>query len=94
MVEEAIYDEFVEKVAARANKSSVGNPMDLNTDHGAQIDLEQFNKINSYIDAGKKEGAKLVTGGERVGDKGYFIAVKNNKSSSIFWESEKKFMEF
>ena len=76
MVQDSIYDEFVAKVAERAEKSNVGNPMDLNTDHGAQIDLEQFNKINSYIDAGKKEGAKLVTGGKRVGDKGYFIAVR------------------
>lgn len=39
-----------------------------------QIDQEQMNKIMSMIDSGKKEGAKLVSGGERIGDKGYFIA--------------------
>jgi len=37
------------------------------------VDQDQFNKVMSYIDAGKKEKAKLVTGGNRVGDKGYFI---------------------
>lgn len=39
-----------------------------------QIDEEQFNKILGLIDSGRKEGAKLITGGSRVGDRGYFIA--------------------
>lgn len=39
-----------------------------------QIDEEQLSKIMNLIDSGKEEGASLVTGGERVGDKGYFVA--------------------
>src|SRR6266403_1206837 len=56
-VEEKVYDEFVEKNAAQ----------------GPQVDQEQFNKVMGYIEAGKKDKAKLVAGGKRVGDKGYFI---------------------
>jgi aldehyde dehydrogenase (NAD+) len=72
-VEEKAYDEFVEKSAARAKKRTVGNPFDKSTEQGPQVDQDQFNKVMGYIDAGKKENAKLVAGGNRVGDKGYFI---------------------
>ena len=72
-VEEKCYDEFVEKSVARAKKRTVGNPFDKNTEQGPQVDQEQFNKVMSYIDSGKKENAKMLTGGKRVGDKGYFI---------------------
>src|SRR5437879_3867703 len=72
-VEEKCYDEFVEKSVARAKKRTVGNPFDKNTEQGPQVDQDQFNKVMSYIDAGKKEKAKLMAGGGRVGDKGYFI---------------------
>src|SRR6202166_1888382 len=72
-VEEKVYDEFVDKSVARAKKRTVGNPFDKNTEQGPQVDQDQFNKVMGYIDAGKKEKAKLVTGGNRVGDKGYFI---------------------
>ena len=47
--------------------------MDENTQQGAQISQEQFDKILGYIDSGVKEGAKLVTGGKRWGDCGYFV---------------------
>ncbi|XP_015524260.2 aldehyde dehydrogenase, mitochondrial [Neodiprion lecontei] len=73
-VEDAIYDEFVEKSAARAKRRTIGNPFDAKTEQGPQVDEEQMNKIIGLIESGKKEGAKLVTGGERVGDKGCFIA--------------------
>jgi aldehyde dehydrogenase (NAD+) len=72
-VEEKCYDEFVERSVARAKKRTVGNPFDKNTEQGPQVDQDQFNKVMSYIDAGKKENAKMLTGGGRVGDKGYFI---------------------
>src|ERR1700726_5010109 len=72
-VEEKAYDEFVERSAARAKKRTVGNPFDKNTEQGPQVDQDQFDKIMGYIDAGKKDKAKLVAGGNRVGDKGYFI---------------------
>jgi aldehyde dehydrogenase (NAD+) len=72
-VEEKAYDEFVEKSVARAKKRTVGNPFDKATEQGPQVDQEQFNKVMGYIEAGKQEKAKLVAGGNRVGDKGYFI---------------------
>jgi aldehyde dehydrogenase (NAD+) len=72
-VEEKAYDEFVERSVARAKKRTVGNPFDAKTEQGPQVDQDQFNKVMGYIDKGKKENAKMLTGGGRVGDKGYFI---------------------
>ncbi len=72
-VEDKCYDEFVEKSVARAKKRTVGNPFDRNTEQGPQVDQDQFNKVMSYIETGKQEKAKLVAGGNRVGNKGYFI---------------------
>jgi aldehyde dehydrogenase (NAD+) len=72
-VEEKCYDEFVERSAARAKKRTVGNPLDPTTEQGPQVDDAQFQKIMGYIESGKKEGAKLVAGGDRVGDRGYFV---------------------
>jgi len=72
-VEESIYDEFVTKSVARAKKRTVGNPFDGPTEQGPQVDKEQFEKIQGYIKLGKEQGAKLMCGGERYGDKGYFI---------------------
>ncbi len=73
-VEEKVYDEFVERSTARAKRRTVGNPLDKNTEQGPQVDNEQFNKVMSYVEAGKTEGAKLMCGGERVGERGYFVA--------------------
>ncbi|XP_050399874.1 aldehyde dehydrogenase, mitochondrial [Patella vulgata] len=71
-VEDKIYDEFVEKSTERAKKRVVGDPF-TNVEQGPQVDKEQFDKVLNYIDIGKKEGAKMTTGGKRVGDRGYFI---------------------
>ncbi len=72
-VEEKIYDQFVEKSGARARKRTVGDPFDPNTEQGPQVDEAQFDKVMGYIESGRQEGAKLVCGGDRVGDRGYFI---------------------
>src|ERR1700726_5336083 len=72
-VEDKVYDEFVERSAARAKKRTVGNPFDKNTEQGPQVDQEQFTKVMGYIDSGKQQKAKLMAGGNRVGDKGFFI---------------------
>jgi len=72
-VEEKAYDEFVDRSATRAKKRTVGSPFDTKTEQGPQVDQDQFNKVMSYIDSGRQEKAKLVAGGNRVGDKGYFI---------------------
>jgi aldehyde dehydrogenase (NAD+) len=73
-VEEKIYDEFVEKSGARAKRRTVGDPFDPKTEQGPQVDQIQFDKVMGYIESGRKEGAKLVCGGDRVGDRGYFVA--------------------
>jgi aldehyde dehydrogenase (NAD+) len=72
-VEDKVYDEFVDKSVARASRRTVGDPFDASTEQGPQIDSIQFDKVMSYIDSGKCEGAELLTGGKRVGDRGYFI---------------------
>jgi aldehyde dehydrogenase (NAD+) len=83
-IEKSIHEEFVDKLSNKAANMRVGNPEDAGTQMGAQVSKEQFDKILGYIDTGKQEGAKLVTGGERCGEKGYFIrptifdAVDNN----------------
>merc|ERR1719391_1018538 len=73
MVEESIYDKFVEASVERAKKRTVGNPFDANNEQGPQVDEEQMNKILGYVDIGKQQGAKLLTGGARYGDRGYFV---------------------
>lgn len=72
-VHEAIYDEFLEKSIARAKSRKVGDPFLDGVEQGPQVDADQFSKIMGYIDAGKREGAELVAGGARHGEKGYYI---------------------
>lgn len=72
-VHEKIYDEFVKKSAELANKRKVGDPWAADTISGPQIDDDQFTKILGLIEKGKSEGAKVVAGGNRIGDCGYFI---------------------
>uniref|UniRef100_A0A4W6CBY8 aldehyde dehydrogenase (NAD(+)) n=1 Tax=Lates calcarifer TaxID=8187 RepID=A0A4W6CBY8_LATCA len=72
-VQADIYDEFVERSVERAKRRVVGNPFDLKTEQGPQVDQEQFNKILGYISSGKREGAKLMCGGGVAADRGYFI---------------------
>ncbi|XP_047170267.1 benzaldehyde dehydrogenase, mitochondrial-like isoform X2 [Vigna umbellata] len=72
-VHESIYDEFVEKAKARATKRVVGDPFKSGVEQGPQIDFAQFEKIMKYIRSGIESGAKLESGGQRVGSKGYYI---------------------
>jgi len=72
-VEDKAHDEFVERLAAIVKARKLGDPFDPATEQGPQVDKIQFDKIMSYIEKGKSEGARLVAGGERHGDKGYFI---------------------
>jgi len=73
-VESSVRDRFMEKLTALASARRVGDPFDSETEQGPQIDQTQFDKILSYIGKGQSEGARLLTGGCRVGDRGYFIA--------------------
>jgi len=72
-VERKAYGEFVERSVDRARRRTVGDPFDANTEQGPQVDDAQFDKVMSYIRSGKEQGAKLLCGGARVGDRGYFI---------------------
>ncbi len=73
-VQDAIYDEFVEKAAAKAAKRIVGDPWSTkDVQQGPQISEAQMDTILGSIGSGVKEGARLVTGGDRLGDKGYFV---------------------
>jgi aldehyde dehydrogenase (NAD+) len=72
-VEENIYDAFVEKSVARARKRVVGDPFDPRTNQGPQVDRTQFDRVMGYIESGHSEGATLACGGDRAGDRGYFI---------------------
>ncbi|HYL14194.1 MAG TPA: aldehyde dehydrogenase family protein [Terriglobales bacterium] len=75
-VENKIKDEFVEKLVGRTKKMQPADPLDPKTRMGAIVSQEQMQTVLGYIEAGKKEGAKLVSGGNRVsvdGGKGFFI---------------------
>ncbi|MBI1862354.1 MAG: aldehyde dehydrogenase family protein [Deltaproteobacteria bacterium] len=72
-VEEKIHDQLLSKLQASVEKLVVGNPLDPKTQMGAQVSEEQFRKILGYIETGKQQGAKVVTGGAPAANKGYFI---------------------
>ena len=63
LVQESIYDKFMERAVARTKAVKQDNPLKLETMIGAQASLEQMEKIKSYLDLGKKEGAKVLCGG-------------------------------
>jgi aldehyde dehydrogenase (NAD+) len=72
-VQEEIHDQFLNRLSAKVSARNLGDPFDPATQQGPQIDKAQFDKIMSYIAKGKQQGARVVTGGERHGDKGFFI---------------------
>jgi aldehyde dehydrogenase len=65
LIQESIYDKFMERVLPRVAAIKQGNPLDPNTMIGAQASQDQINKIMSYMDIGRQEGAKVLIGGER-----------------------------
>jgi len=75
-VEKKVHDEFISKLAERAKKIKPGDPLDPKTRLGAIVSEQQMQTVLGYIESGKKEGAQLVAGGNRVnldGGKGFFI---------------------
>ena len=64
LIHESIYDEFMKRCIARVKAIKMGNPLDTDTMIGAQASSDQLEKILSYLDIGKKEGAKVLVGGE------------------------------
>ena len=94
LIQSSIYDTFLADATARTEAVKQGNPLDTETMLGAQASNDQLEKILSYIDIGKQEGAKVLTGGERVhleGDLagGYYVQptiFQGNNSMRIFQE--------
>jgi len=72
-VHEDVHDEFVRCLKKLADERVVGDPFDEKSETGAVISRLQFEKILNYIKLGKEQGAVCVAGGERIGEKGYFI---------------------
>jgi aldehyde dehydrogenase len=66
LIESPIYDKFLADATARTKAVVQGNPLDTNTMIGAQASNDQLEKILSYIEIGKQEGARVITGGERA----------------------------
>jgi acyl-CoA reductase-like NAD-dependent aldehyde dehydrogenase len=73
LVARTIHDEFVDRLAAHAAKVVVGDPFDDGTTMGALINAKQRERVLGYIQAGRDEGASLVTGGGRPDRRGYFV---------------------
>jgi aldehyde dehydrogenase (NAD+) len=72
-VEKSIKDEFVERLAEKAMRRRLGDPLDPKTEQGPQVSQEQLDKILGYVELGEKQGANLVTGGQRHGKQGFFV---------------------
>lgn len=94
LIQESIYDKFMERALERVKAIKQGSPLEGSTMTGAQASSEQMEKILSYIDLGKKEGAELLTGGNRTileGEHagGYYIeptVFKGHNKMRIFQE--------
>lgn len=94
LIDESIYDEFMERALARVNAIVQGDPLDMNTMVGAQASSEQLEKILSYMDIGRKEGAEVLAGGAQAnlsGDLagGYYVqptVFKGDNSMRVFQE--------
>lgn len=94
LVHEKIYDKFIDKVIQRTKAIKMGNPLDGTVMMGAQASEDQYNKILSYLDIGKQEGAQVLTGGEAFHqnsglEHGYYIQptiFKGNNKMRIFQE--------
>jgi aldehyde dehydrogenase (NAD+) len=72
-LEEKIHDDFMAKLTDRVKGLKVGDPMDKATRMGPVVSRQQMETVLSYIEAGKQDGARLVAGGSRIGNKGYFV---------------------
>ncbi|WP_109479571.1 aldehyde dehydrogenase family protein [Paraburkholderia sp. C35] len=68
-----VYDEVVERLAARAKAIRVGDPSEADTTMGPLVSASQMKTVLDYVEIGRNEGASIVAGGARVGQKGFFV---------------------
>ncbi|WP_069383308.1 acetaldehyde dehydrogenase ExaC [Halomonas caseinilytica] len=94
LIQESMYDDFMARVVERTRAIKRGNPLDTEVQVGAQASQEQFDKIMSYMDIAREEGAEFLTGGERESfdpayDGGFYIQptlLKGNNRMRVFQE--------
>jgi len=94
LIQESIYEKFIAKVVERAKSIHQGDPLDVNTQVGAQASKEQYDKILGYLDIGRQEGAQVLIGGgiasqEQGLDDGYYIQptlLKGHNKMRVFQE--------
>lgn len=94
LIHESIYEPFMERAIKRVNQIKIGHPLDTDTMMGAQASSEQLEKIISYLDIGKQEGAEVLVGGsvnklEGELSEGYYVQptiFKGNNNMRIFQE--------
>jgi len=94
LIQESIYDRFIERVIARTEAIKMGNPLDKEVMMGAQASQDQYEKVMNYIEIGKQEGAEVLTGGMSADlnsgmQNGYYIKptiLKGNNKMRVFQE--------
>ena len=93
LVQENIFEKFIERVIERTKAIKMGHPLDPNTMMGAQASNDQFEKILSYIKIGKEEGCEVLTGGDQAYNEGleggYYVQptiLKGNNKMRVFQE--------
>jgi 5-carboxymethyl-2-hydroxymuconic-semialdehyde dehydrogenase len=74
LIEESIFDDFVGRLGRRARQVKVGSPLDPETEVGPLIHPEHRDRVLSYIEIGKQEGAQLLVGGDRLGSEGNYVS--------------------
>lgn len=93
LIQEDMYDDFISLVIARTQQIKRGNPLDTDTQVGAQASAEQYDKILGYLEIGKKEGAEVLIGGGPASvegfSKGFYVEptlLKGNNNMRVFQE--------
>ncbi|AXT59686.1 aldehyde dehydrogenase [Aquimarina sp. AD10] len=93
LIQENIYDEFIQRVIERTEAIKLGHPLDPETMMGAQASNDQFEKVLNYINIGKDEGCEVLTGGEEAYieglENGYYVKptlLKGNNKMRVFQE--------
>jgi aldehyde dehydrogenase len=94
LIQESIYDKFMQRVLERVKTIKQGDPLDINTQVGAQVSKGQLDRIMSYLEIGKNEGAELLTGGVTAAlpgehNNGYYVSptiLKGTNDMRVFQE--------
>ncbi len=73
LIQDTVREEFEAKLVARVNNIKVGHPLDPATEIGPLVTQEHYDKVTSYFEIAKQDGATVAAGGIKVGDEGYFV---------------------